>query len=147
MELQVQQVVVLCILRCNGLFHGADHGLHVVPLGGCQAGGQLAADQFVHGGAQVEDFQRFVQRNVAHEHAPVFFSAHQAGLIQHAKGFADGPARDPHFFSQGGFNQLAAGWVLATQDAAFDFLLHHHAQRAALQQGNGGVHGRAHGPD
>ena len=147
MKLQVQQVVVLSILGCNGLFHGADHGLHVVALVGGQVGGQLAPNQFVHGGAQVEDFQRFVQRDVAHENAPVFLSPHQAGLIEHAKGFADGAARNAHFFSQGGFNQLAAGGVLATQDAAFDFLLHHHAQRAALQQGNGGVHGRAHGAD
>jgi hypothetical protein len=50
-----------------------------------------------------------------------------------------GPRDTPSAVGQRGLVQLGARRELARQDGALDLLLHHHGQRAGLQQGDGRV--------
>ena len=97
---------------------------HLAQLLGRDVQGQLAAHRFVHHRAQVEDLHRFIERDVAHEDAPVLLLPHQPRFFQHAKGLAHGAARHTQSIGQRGFVELVAGHQFALHDAALNFLLH-----------------------
>ncbi len=117
------------VFGLDRFFHRIDEGLELLDFGRRDVFGEPAADEFVHGRAQVEDLDGLVDGNVAHEDAAVFLGAHQAGLFKHAEGLAHRAARDAHFFGQRGLYQFAAGLVFAGQDGPLDFLLHHCGER------------------
>ena len=71
--------------------------------------GEAAADQLVHRGAQVEDLDRFFDRQVADEDAAVLLGAHQARLVEHAEGLAQRPARDAEAGGERHLGELLAG--------------------------------------
>ena len=145
-ELQVQQVVVVGVFGLHRRFHLLDQAAHFFQLRRGDVFGQAPADEFVHRGAQVEDLDRLVDGDVAHEHAAVLFGAHQPGFFEHAKGLAQRPARHAEPGGQRHLGQLGAGRQFAGKNHAFELALHHARQRAGLQQRDRwmGPHGNVH---
>ena len=78
--------------------------------------GEAAADELVHRRPQVEDVDRLLDRQAAHEHAPVLLGAHQAGFLEHAEGLAQRPARDAEAGGEGDLGELFARRQLAGKD-------------------------------
>jgi len=142
-EPQVQPVVGVGVAGAHRALHLIEQILGLAQLLGRDLLGQPAAHQFVHCGPQVVDFERLVERDVAHEDPAVLLLADQAGFLEHAKGLADRPARDAQALRQPLLGELGAGRQFAVEDHALDFLLGRARQRGALQQGDGGRrHGR-----
>jgi len=90
-------------------------------------------------GAQLNNLERFPDRNFPHEDAAVFLQSQQAGLFKNAERLANRSARDALTIGQPGLVELVAGTKFAGENQALNFLLHRAGQAAAVQHGNGGM--------
>ena len=114
-----------------------DEGADLLQRRRRDAHGKPAAHELVHRRAQVEDLDRFLDREAAHEHAPVLFGTHQPGFLEHAKGFTQRPAGDAEAGGEGDFGELFARRQLAGEDHPLELALHHARERAGLQERDG----------
>src|SRR6185369_6002479 len=101
--------------------------------------GEASADVLVHRRAQVEDLDRFLDRQVADEDAAVLLGAHEPGLVEHAERLAQRSARDAEAGGERHLGELVAGAELARQDHAFELALDDARERARLQERDGRV--------
>ncbi len=106
-------MVLMGILRPDGVLHVGHQRFDFLKLHRHDAGRQAFSDPFVHGGTQVKNFQRLVNRNVTHENATVLFGAHQPGFVEHQKCFTNRPTRHTKLFSQSRFIKFGTGQILA----------------------------------
>ena len=143
-EAQVEQVVGVCVLGLGRLLHLLDQGAHFLQRRRGDALGQAPADELLHRRPQVEDVDRLLDREAAHEHAPVLLGAHQPGFLEHAKGLAQRPAGDAETGGEGDLGELFARRQLAGEDHPLELALHHARERAGLQERDGRV-GRGRG--
>jgi len=95
------------------------------------------ADQAVERGAHLVDLVRFVERDLADEHAAVLFGAHEAGLLERAECFAHRSARDAQHIGDRFLVELGSGDKVAGDDHPLELVRDECGQRIRLQKGDG----------
>ena len=98
MEFEIGRVIGVDVVARGGAVHPLDQRAQRLEVGGRDLLRDAAAGEFVEDRAELVDLVGFLDGDLPHEHAAVLFQAHEARLLQRAKRFAHGAARNAQQF-------------------------------------------------
>ena len=131
---EVGVVIPVDVAARHRRLHYLDERLQLRGLRRCRFLSRAAAGELIEHSAKLEDVVRFLDADLADEHAAVLLEPDEAGFLERAKRLAHGAARHAKHRGHLGFAKLCTGGQITRENHPLDLALDECRQRVRLQE-------------